>query len=273
MQRFPRNPTPSLPTRGLVYLAVDDPEYLKCCALSIASMRRFGFSGLVTVFVDEVGMEAVRRLQVDSRAFPGCRFTVFPSVNPGAKAPRFASRFWKTQIARLSPYQRTLYLDADTLAIAPFFDSPSFRRFWDSEDILSGIIVPHVTMVVDALRPVLPKVYVYNNHVDADEWESTVNVVHADQPHYNTGLMLWDKCHANTSLFDAWHAEWCRWRGNDGFPMHRAIGLIGAVVDSLPSAFNGLADVSDIGQCGMVHFSLSPVRSTAMRRMSAEELS
>jgi hypothetical protein len=258
---------PSLPNRGLVYLAVDDPEYLKCCAISVESVRRFGFADPITVFVDEVAMEAARRLQVDSRAFSGCRFTVLPCVNPGAKAPRFASRFWKTQIARLSPYQRTLYLDADTLAIAPFFDSPSFRQLWDSEDILSGILVPHVAMVVDALRPVLSEVYVDNNRVDADEWQSTVNVVHPDQPHYNPGLMLWDKCNANVSLFDAWHAEWCRWRGNDELPLHRAISLMGAKVDPLPSAFNGLADVSDIGQCGMVHFSLSPVRSVAMRRM------
>jgi hypothetical protein len=267
MQRSPMNPTPNLPNRGLVYLAVDNPEYLKCCALSVESMRRFGFSDPITVLVDEVGMEAVRRLQVDSRAFSECRFTVLPNVNPGAKAPRFASRFWKTQIARLSPYQRTLYLDVDTLAVAPFFDSPSFRLLWDSKLIMSGIVVPHVVMVIDPVWPVLPKVYLENDHIDADEWESTAKVVDSVRPYYNTGLMLWDKCHANTSLFDAWHAEWCRWRGNDGFPMHRAIGLIRAVVDSLPSAFNGLADVSDIGQCGMVHFSLSPVRSTAMRRM------
>ncbi|MDQ3440976.1 MAG: hypothetical protein M3478_11580, partial [Planctomycetota bacterium] len=72
------------------------------------------------------------------------------------------------------------------------------------------------------------------------EWEAT-RTCGAAAPYYNGGVVLWRTSDASHRFFDAWHAEWRRFRGIDQFALVRALMRSGRRVATLPPRFNTLS--------------------------------
>ena len=109
-----------------------------------------------------------------------------PELDQGA-------REYKTQVYLYSPFEYTLYLDADTVVVGSLqagFDV--LAHGWD------------VAMAMD-YRPTVGKI----DHIPANDVKATVDAVGTGEyPHYNTGMLFFAKSPEAEELFCLWHEEW-----------------------------------------------------------------
>lgn len=125
-----------------------------------------------------------------------------PDFTPGA-------RDIKTRIYSLSPWRKTLYLDADcvvrgltghTFALLDFFD---VVLAIDPNKILSQVRWP-------ALVP--------------EEVEYTPGQIGtAEVQYYNSGVIAFGRSRNNRAMFQAWHEEWLKFQAQDQMALVRAI--------------------------------------------------
>lgn len=120
----------------------------------------------------------------------------------GARTP-------KTRMYALSPFRRTLYLDADTTLLR----SPdSAFRLLDWFDVALGIDINKILRNAKwhALIP--------------EEVQRTKEEIGTEEVlYYNSGVILFGRNERNRRMFQQWHTEWCRWRKQDQLAMIRAI--------------------------------------------------
>lgn len=179
--------------RGIVYIATGDPYYLLLTAASIISLRDTGYRGPITVFSD-LPARRLRSLGVH-----------VTKVSPPQNA-RKPSRWVKTQLAKLTPYQQTLFLDADTVVHKPF-------------TLLWNALAKHDIALGRDRNPTLGAV----NHATQDELRYTRGLYPSATAHYNSGILLWKQTPAARRLFAAWHKEWTRFGDIDQLALIRAL--------------------------------------------------
>ena len=116
-------------------------------------------------------------------------------------------RWAKVNLDRLSPYDYTLYLDADTRVHGPIgagFDA--LHGGWDIS------ICPSTKQGSEALW-----------HVDAEERTATYLEVGANLLQLQGGVFFFRKSPQVHTLFAAWREEWQKWRGQDQAALLRAL--------------------------------------------------
>jgi len=119
------------------------------------------------------------------------------------------ARFIKTSIYFLSPYKRTLYLDADTELKS---DPTSYFSLLDKVDLVMG---QDVTRIFNKTT---------HPHLVQEEVEATIEETDGGEfIQYNTGVIFFRKCDAVEKLMRAWHEEWKRWKRQDQPAMFRAM--------------------------------------------------
>lgn len=154
---------------GAVYIAYGDNARGEA-AMSIRALRsRFPLP--ITVISD--------------RALPGVQTQVFDD-------PRNGARWAKLNLEQLSPYDCTLYLDADT---RPRGDLT--RLFVPLEAGFELVIAPSTEQADRALW-----------HVSEQEREATFEALGFTPVQLQAGVMAFRKCEAINALFEAWRAEW-----------------------------------------------------------------
>lgn len=120
------NSTPSNPLQNGVLYFHAGTKYAARLLVSMATLREH-YSGPVCIL--SAGTEAARlsdKMAADPRLNVGHR-----SLDVTVERGRLASYLFKTTLHRFTPFERTVYLDCDTLItgeIAPLFELPSDRH-------------------------------------------------------------------------------------------------------------------------------------------------
>jgi hypothetical protein len=196
--------------RGVIYCATSQAIYLEAALISACALRHLNPDLPITIFCDRP-LEAARLLKAyDITAI---------EVISGKGA--FLSRNLKTQLANLSPYRETLYIDSDILplkSIAPIWD------YLNHADIL---------MVLDRL-PTIAQC----DHIAVEERDYTLQFLPGTTPQFNSGVMLWQKNPATEILFTQWQREWHRFQKHDQLALVRAIAQSQVFVNKLPVNYN-----------------------------------
>jgi Glycosyl transferase family 8 len=199
-------------SRGVLYLALGE-SYTQLATDSARTLRLHGYDGPVRVVTDAPSHELV---DLD------CETLVVGSL-PGG----FASRFHKTQLDRWS-FDRTLFLDADTIVIS------SIEDVWET---LAG----HDMAMAPDMHPSVADVIrksVNDPNRRASEYRLMQDLDLARRRYYNSGVMLWEHNGRMSRMFARWHQEWNRFGGEDQLALVRAIAATGARVATLDSAWN-----------------------------------
>lgn len=140
----------------------------------------------------------------------------FDDPGPGA-------RWAKLNIDRLSPYERTLYLDADTEVLDDV--SSLFAILADGWDL---VIAPSRRQGADVL-----------GHLPAEDRQYTLEVVGSMPLNLQAGVFGFRKGEAVSRLFEAWRAEWRRFEDQDQGALLRALSRSPIRVWLLGQDWNG----------------------------------
>jgi len=186
-----RNQDASGPRNGILVISIgfDRRQWLWNC---ITSIKRHA---------PDVGLHVVSDVPVD---------VPFTWV---ASRTDHASRYYKTQAYRLSPFEGvTLFVDDDTVLHRrlPAFD----EILGDAE--LAMALEKNSTIGLECQTP--------NNGWALDaERAATIRECNASTPYYNSGIMFWKKTARVAEAFDCWHREWMRFQHVDQFALSRAL--------------------------------------------------
>lgn len=183
--------------------------------------------------------------------------------------PRFReeSRFYKTQLDRFSPFDVTLFLDDDTLILAPF---GNFDDLLGSDDVAMAID-PFATMGR------------WKSHVAKNcrgvtiAWDRFLDLLPdacEGLPYHNSGVIAWRRSAKATQLFSTWHNLWLHGGGGaDQTWLALAIIETKAEIRTLPASlnfypvvehYNGHPVVPSASDARIVHF-LSPQGKRRMK--------
>jgi glycosyltransferase involved in cell wall biosynthesis len=202
-------------TQGVLYLSIGE-DFAPLTRQSIAHLRRTGYTGPVRVVTDADAWASDPNLDLD------VEIVQVPSVT----GP-WGSRHYKTQLDQFA-FDTTLYLDSDTLPIAPI------DAIWDALRWGDICLAHDLESDVGSFL--------------AASWEKT-NVTRAEleyvnrldlhrQSYFNSGVMLWRRSAVVNRLFAVWHEEWQRFRSLDQMALVRAIAVVQPVAHTLSPAWN-----------------------------------
>jgi len=178
--------------RGVIYMCWGE-QAIEQARLSMASLWERAALPVVVVG-DEEAMEAfAEEPRVTVKVLDTDPFD--PGRRPGL---RFLAGRIKPLLCRLSPFEQSLYVDADT----DFMASPDTG--FDLLDRWDFIVAETETRTLE------------NGIADAAELRWTAQWLGAGQLLYhNSGMLFWRRCEAVERLFDLWSEEWQRFQGWD----------------------------------------------------------
>ena len=168
---------------GVMYVAYGRKARNEAAA-SIASLREF-HDWPVAVASDKPLVRGTRLLHCEQRGTPG--------------------RWAKVNLDKLTPWEWTLFLDADTRIHGDL--SIGFRLLANGYDL---VMVPSRPQHNDMLR-----------HLGDQERKRTLGELPLDVLQLNTGVMWFGPGAA--PLFEVWREEWERWRDKDQGALLRAL--------------------------------------------------
>jgi len=134
------------------------------------------------------------------------------------------ARAQKTRMYSLSPFQRTLFLDADT-------------EVRSSPDAGFGLLdYGDIVLAQDVQRSFRDAHW---HALDPDERETTVGELPTeDLCYYNSGVVFFRRGERVQRLMQTWHAEWLRWKTHDQMALLRAIMRAPARIISMRAQWN-----------------------------------
>ncbi len=140
-------------------------------------------------------------------------------------------RWAKLNLDKLSPYEYTLYIDADTRPRGDLCKGlSSLRRGWD--------------MAITTSEHQGGNDYMW--HIDERERRLTMLELGYQPLQLQGGMMFFRKCDRIHALFAAWRNEWVRWRDKDQAALVRALARVPVRLWILGTAYNGGALVAHL---------------------------
>ncbi|MBW4657728.1 MAG: hypothetical protein KME15_03575 [Drouetiella hepatica Uher 2000/2452] len=200
-------------SRGVVYCGATNLAYLEAALISAMALRQQEPEISITLISDQ---PLLKFLPLHSHS-------ITPKfLSPGEiDTHPFSSRQIKTCLNLLSPYQETLFLDADILPLQPICD------LWNH------LVYGDFAMVTDRL----PRVALCD-HVALEEKTYTLQRLPGSTTHFNSGVMLWRDTLAVQTLFQQWHEEWRKFQKHDQLALVRALHKTQVPVIQLPKTYN-----------------------------------
>lgn len=194
--------------RGIVYVAYGEKARVEAAA-SITSLRCLNNQPVAVV---------------SNESLPGVQEIHFDEPGPGA-------RWAKLNIDRLSPWQYTMYIDADTRIRVDL--SAGFDILADGWDL---VIVPSQNQGDDLLW-----------HVGEEERMRTLYEIGNGMPlQLQAGVFWFRKSEAVRDLFTEWRKEWQRWRDQDQAAFLRALAKCPVKTWLLGHPWNGGACIAHL---------------------------
>lgn len=201
---------------GVLYLALERPSLAAVCLLSIASLRRSGYSGEVLILSD-----------LPPELWLGAR-PLRATVRRLDRAENQVAKVFKTRLGRLTPFERTLYLDCDTLVCR------SLRGLW-TRALPPDLPVAMARDRAPTLQSVLERAPAWGN---PQEWAETALLCGPGAPHFNSGVVYWATSSASEEFFKKWEEEFLRYCATDQAPLARAISRTACPPASLGQRLN-----------------------------------
>jgi hypothetical protein len=198
--------------RGVIYCATGPIVYLESALISAIALRQLNPELPITLVCEHPLAHVLPLHQQGIRLMP---------VALDDQQTAFRSRDLKTHLGHISPYQETLYLDADILPIRPL------TNIWDY--LAQG----DMAMVRDR-QPTLADC----DHIAIAEKAYTLSRLPSHTPQYNSGVMLWRHSSTSQALFNHWQREWQMFQQHDQLALVRAIDAVGMNIVQLPVNYN-----------------------------------
>jgi hypothetical protein len=200
--------------RGVIYCATGSVAYLEAALISAIALHQLDPDLPITLISDlpSVNLIPLQRYGITPRLL-----TSEELHGPGS----FASRSIKTRLGSFTPYEETLYIDADVLPLR------SLSQLWDHLDRGDWGMVPDL----------MPRLELCN-HVAIEEKNYTLCQLPGSTPQFNGGVLLWRKNAMTQAVFQQWHREWLRFQKHDQLALMRAIDLTQLPVVTLPATYN-----------------------------------
>lgn len=197
--------------RGVVYVVTKNPKFVLYAAASILSLRDSGYKGPISIFTDLAyfHFEGLKSKRID-----------IIQVTPPKDVTR-PSRWVKTRLAFLSPYDETLYLDTDTVVLG------SIEKIWEHLSKSSFAVCLDVNPTLANAR-----------HGTLAEYVYTIGRYPPSSLQYNCGVVLWRRSKSSLGLFKEWHKEWQRFNDIDQLAFIRAVQNTGITLSRLPEIYN-----------------------------------
>ena len=199
---------------GLVYVAYGEKARTET-RLSIKSLRNW-HGWPVSIIGDEQvkGGQLIKRIDT-SGGLPG--------------------RWAKVNLDLLSPYNHTLFLDADTRIYASLWSGfDALKQGWD--------------LVMVASKPQTEECL---GHLCKEERDISLYELPLDPLQLNTGVMWFQKSPAVRALFAEWRKQWARWKQHDQGALLRALQRVPVKLWLLGWPYNGGAVIGHrFGMCG-----------------------
>jgi hypothetical protein len=173
--------------QGVLYVAYGEKARAQALA-SMQSLQRFA-PGLPAAVVSDTPLGDALHVH-------------HPDADRGARTQ-------KTQMYRLSPFEQTLFLDADTELVgspAPGFGMLQFVDLVLAQDVTRNFADNRWT------------------HLNQDEVAATAREIGtAQHMYFNSGVIFFRRNERVAAMMDAWHEEWQRWGVHDQMALLRAI--------------------------------------------------
>jgi len=190
---------------GILLVATTTPTYPKLAAICYQSLRKVGYTGPITIVTD-MPKSGLKELPVNLiEVKVPLKYNIIR---------KFQSRWVKTSLHNYTPYDRTLFLDVDIVAVKPFDE---LWNYLDAADIC---------MVQDPLNK--------------------KRIMRANTPipdgvtYFNAGMILWRKCEAIDNLFKQWREQWLHSKMVDQPPLAKALEVTGVKPLQLPDKYNSI---------------------------------
>ena len=119
------------------------------------------------------------------------------------------ARTQKTQMYRLSPFKKTLFLDADTEVL--------------SSPVAGFNLLDYVDLVLaqDVNRIFIENIWPYLKQDEVAYTKKELGTGH--HMYYNSGVIFFRRNEHVEAMMAAWYEEWCRWKMHDQMALLRAI--------------------------------------------------
>lgn len=176
-------------TKGALYIAYGDAA-VRQATISISTLRQRAPKLPIAVVSNK-------------NSFPSCTFIERPDADLGA-------REWKTRMYELSPFDKTLFLDADTEVLS----SPEAGfKLLEYVDIVLGQDLHRIFMSAIAYSKLV-----------REEVTATVSEIGGEHfMYFNSGVIFFNKNERVKAMMEEWHREWERWKTHDQPALLRAI--------------------------------------------------
>jgi Glycosyl transferase family 8 len=200
--------------RGVIYCAVANNLYLQAALISAIALRQLEPEIPITIISD---LPLLKILPLSDYRIA----LNFIESNITCDNSYFSSRDIKTRLSTFSPYEETLFLDADVLPLMPI--APIWDYLSDTD----------LAMVVDRTPTVS-----LCDHISQAEKKYTLQFLPGSTTQFNSGVILWRDNLQTQTLFQQWHEEWRQFQKHDQLALVRAIHSTHAFVASLPQIYN-----------------------------------
>lgn len=201
-------------SRGVVYCVTNRDAYLEAALISAIALRELEPELPITIISE---LPLLKFLPLSK--FNICSRYLFPQEI--ICSSNFASRCLKTRLISLSPYQETLFLDADILPRQPLGE---LWRYLSQTDLaLAHDRLPTVGLC---------------DHIASEEKAYTLKRVPSHFTQFNSGVMLWRNTVSTQKLFEQWYQEWLVFQKHDQLALVRALHVTQTVVTRLPKSYN-----------------------------------
>lgn len=185
------DPAPTAPLHGVAYIAYGD-KARTAMQDSWATIGRMQLGLLVTMMTGGGQLSSEIKMPIPVHE----------------KDNTALSRWAKVTLDLWTPFQRTLYLDADTKVLD--------RAFTVGFELLAGGWDMVMCMSDHQGKEALW-------HIEEEEREATLDEIGFTPVQLQCGVMWFSNTPAVKKLFEAWRSEWLRWKGQDQAAFLRAL--------------------------------------------------
>jgi hypothetical protein len=201
--------------RGVIYCATNNVFFLEAALISAIAFRQLNPDISVTIFCDA---STYQKLPLEDVGIKLVKVSMEADRN---KSLGFVSRNLKTQLAKITPYQETLYIDSDMLPLKPI------AHIWNY------LSEADLAMVLDE-SPTIAQC----DHIEKEEIDYTMRILPGSTPQFNSGFMLWRDNEETQALFEQWQQEWQCFQKHDQLAMARALATTRLKVAEIPVNYN-----------------------------------
>jgi alpha-N-acetylglucosamine transferase len=196
--------------RGIVYIAIGQKALEMAIDAAKSVIDRSHESPSITVLCDREFSDADTGISfVNIGNYSGAYW----------KNGSCAAAYLKTCLHRLSPYDKTLYLDNDIRAVK------SIDNLWDYVDEGIGFC--------NAFNPLIKD----RDYPDNSEELYTANVI-TNWHQYNAGMFLFVKSDLTFDFFENWNHQWKKFRNHENMALTRLLDYSQIKLIQLPCKFN-----------------------------------